>query len=120
MANNNEIILSALIEQGVMEPWEIERCLEAGKMPEYHTYKAWQAKGYAVKKGEHAAIKCELWNYTERPTKADRIAIEAGELPEGYKHPHYYLKAAALFGPEQVEKIEDKGKVKRKAKSRKA
>lgn len=118
--NNNEIIIDAIVANKIMTPEEMDAMLSAGKMPEYHTYKAWQNKGYQVKKGEKAALKTELWNFTDRPTKEDQKKIKAGELPEDYKNPHYYLKTAALFGREQVEPLEDTGKKKKPAKKKAA
>lgn len=73
----------------------------------FHTFQYWKSCGYSVKKGEHAAITCGLWKYTDKPSKAAREAAAA--LPEGMdkdpEHdPHFYITKSHLFHIGQVQK----------------
>lgn len=36
----------------------------------FHTFAEWKRMGYSVKKGQHAALTCQLWKYTDKPGKA--------------------------------------------------
>ena len=48
----------------------------------FHTFAEWKRMGYSVKKGQHAALTCQLWKYTDKPGKAAREAAEAaGKTP---------------------------------------
>lgn len=69
----------------------------------FHTFAEWKRMGYSVKKGQHAAITCQLWKYTDKPGKAAReAAAEAGkDAPE--TDPHFYMAKAHLFHALQVE-----------------
>ena len=40
----------------------------------FHTFAEWKRMGYSVKKGQHAALVCNLWKYTDKPGKATREA----------------------------------------------
>ena len=74
----------------------------------FHTFAEWKRMGYSVKKGQHAALTCQLWKYTDKPGKAAREAArEAAEAagqdtPE--TDPHFYMTKAHLFHALQVEK----------------
>ena len=54
----------------------------------FHTFAEWKRMGYSVKKGQHAALTCQIWKYTDKPGKAAREAAAhtltpgAEELPE--------------------------------------
>ena len=54
----------------------------------FHTFAEWKRMGYSVKKGQHAALTCQLWKYTDKPGKAAREAAahtltsDAEELAE--------------------------------------
>lgn len=70
----------------------------------FHTFQEWKRLGYSVKKGQHAAIVCNLWKYTDKPGKAAReAAAEAGEDPME-SDPHFYKAKSHLFQLLQVEK----------------
>lgn len=32
----------------------------------FHTFAEWKRMGYSVKKGQHAALVCNLWKYTDQ------------------------------------------------------
>lgn len=70
----------------------------------FHTFAEWKRMGYSVKKGQHAALVCNLWKYTEKPGKAAREAAAAAgeEAPE--VDPHFYMAKSHLFHALQVEK----------------
>jgi hypothetical protein len=70
----------------------------------FHTFAEWKRMGYSVKKGQHAALVCNLWKYTDKPGKAAKeAASEAGkDAPES--DPHFYMAKAHLFNALQVEK----------------
>ena len=40
----------------------------------FHTFAEWKRMGYSVKKGQHAALVCNLWKYTDKPGKAAKEA----------------------------------------------
>ena len=66
-----------------------------------HTYQHWQSLGYQVKKGEKAIAKFPIWKYT-KGKKKDMTEDEAQAA--GY----CFMKNAAWFSDQQVEKIEAK------------
>lgn len=71
---------------------------------DFHTFAEWKRMGYSVKKGQHAALVCNLWKYTDKPGKAVRDAAAAAgeEAPE--IDPHFYMAKSHLFHALQVEK----------------
>lgn len=71
----------------------------------FHTFAEWKKLGFSVKKGQHAAITCKLWKYTDKPGKAVRdAAAESGEdAPK--TDPHFYMATAHLFNRLQVEPL---------------
>lgn len=71
---------------------------------ELHTYNEWKRQGKQVKKGESALISCYLWQFTTKPSKAQREAAEA-EGKEAAEHPHFYPTKAYLFSVLQVEDV---------------
>lgn len=95
-----------LMEEGVLEGTgrfvEIEN--EDGtttklELPEeIHTFAAWKARGYKVKKGEHAIAKFPIWKYTNKTVE--------NEDGEEEKKENMFLKVSAFFKCSQVEKIE--------------
>ena len=70
----------------------------------FHTFAEWKRTGYSVKKGQHAAITCQLWKYTDKPGKAAREAAEADGKDAPETDPHFYRTTAHLFHALQVEK----------------
>ncbi|MFR5780456.1 MAG: hypothetical protein ACLUEK_00700 [Oscillospiraceae bacterium] len=43
----------------------------------FHTFAEWKRMGYSVKKGQHAALTCQLWKYTT-PARLPRRRCRAG------------------------------------------
>ena len=70
----------------------------------FHTFAEWKRMGYSVKKGQHAALTCQLWKYTDKPGKAAREAAEADGKDAPETDPHFYMTKAHLFHALQVEK----------------
>ena len=63
----------------------------------FHTFAEWKRMGYSVKKGQHAALTCQLWKYTDKPGKAAREAAEADGKDAPETDPHFYMTKAHLF-----------------------
>lgn len=70
----------------------------------FHTFAEWKRLGYSVKKGQHAALVCNLWKYTDKPGKATREAAAAAGEDAPESDPHFYMAKAHLFHALQVEK----------------
>ena len=71
------------------------------ELPEaIHTFAAWKAAGYIVKKGEHAIAAFPVWKYREG-RRNETETEESDEQPAG----KMFLKKAFFFKASQVEKI---------------
>ena len=70
----------------------------------FHTFAEWKRMGYSVKKGQHAALVCNLWKYTDKPGKAAREAAAAAGQDAPESDPHFYMAKAHLFSALQVQK----------------
>lgn len=105
---NSQIIYNAALAHGFTEE-QLSQLLDAykGDLP-FHTFQEWKARGYSVKKGEHALFTADLWKFTSKPSKAMiEAAKEAGkDAPE--ESPHYYKKLSHLFSFSQVEPVKRK------------
>ena len=105
---NNEIIISEAIKHGIYTKAEAQAIVAAKGCLPIHTFAEWKKAGYSVKRGEHAAITCDLWKYTERPGKAAKAArAEAAKAGQNgpdadAPDPHYYMAKAHLFTRDQV------------------
>lgn len=85
--------LMATIQNSAGETEEIE-------IPEaIHTFAAWKAAGYSVKKGEHAIARFAIWKYANSKQAADNE--EETEEESG----RCFLKVSFFFKKSQVEKI---------------
>ena len=70
----------------------------------FHTFAEWKRMGYSVKKGQHAALTCQLWKYTDKPGKAARkAAAEAKAAAKAARAAEYEKKAAAEAAKAAVE-----------------
>lgn len=105
---NNEIIINQAIAHGIYTKAEAQAIVAAKGCLPIHTFAEWKKAGYSVKRGEHAAITCDLWKYTERPGKAAKAArAEAAKAGQNgpdadAPDPHYYMAKAHLFTLDQV------------------
>ena len=70
----------------------------------FHTFAEWKRMGYSVKKGQHAALVCNLWKYTDKPGKAAKEAAAAAGQDAPETDPHFYMAKSHLFNALQVEK----------------
>lgn len=115
---NNEIIYRESIAAGIFTQEQADQIISSGARLPLHTFQEWKRMGYSVKKGEHAALVCTLWKFTNKPGKAGRqaaanLAEIAAELVEEKDDPHYYMAKASLFTVAQVKPLgqsEDGGK----------
>ena len=89
-------------KDGAEHPGTIEDAELVLAADELHTFNEWKRLGKQVKKGETALIHCHLWQFTTKPSKAQREAAEA-EGKEAAEHPHFYPTKAYLFSCLQVE-----------------
>lgn len=69
------------------------------------TFAAWKKEGMSVKKGAKAFIKVDLWTMKLENEKDDEGKVVLGEDGKPKKVKKFYLKSAALFTEDQVEKI---------------
>lgn len=70
----------------------------------FHTFQEWKRLGYSVKKGQHAALVCNLWKYTDKPGKAAKEAAKQAGTDAPENDPHFYMAKSHLFHALQVEK----------------
>ncbi|MFR2192083.1 MAG: tyrosine-type recombinase/integrase [Acutalibacteraceae bacterium] len=94
---NNEIIISEAIKHGIYTKAEAQSIVAAKGCLPIHTFAEWKKAGYSVKRGEHAAITCDLWKYTERPGKAAKAAAQRPPRP-GRTAPTPTPRPALLHG----------------------
>lgn len=78
---NNEIIINQAIAHGIYTKAEAQAIVAAKGCLPIHTFAEWKKAGYSVKRGEHAAITCDLWKYTERPGKAAKAPAQRPPRP---------------------------------------
>lgn len=97
---NLEIICNEAIAHKIYTKEEIETMLMLGVSPNLHTFAMWKAKGYRVKKGEHAVICTKLWK-----PKQNKYKNEKGETIKEDDPSYMYLCKSYLFSAEQVEKV---------------
>lgn len=99
---NETLIYNAAIQQGLFTADEAQAILETGRRLPLHTYAEWAALGYQVKRGEHAALKMQLW----KPRKGKRHDPEADEAQQEAPESRagFFLATAHLFLGTQVER----------------
>lgn len=94
---NNEIIFRTA--EALAAAGKIKRDTETGLPEELHTFAAWKAAGYTVKRGEHATAVIDIW----KQGKAREKTNENGEtitIPA-----KMFMKTAYFFTRSQVEPI---------------
>lgn len=105
---NNEIIISEAIKHGIYTKAEAQAIVAAKGCLPIHTFAEWKKAGFSVKRGEHAAITCDLWKYTAAPRQGRQGRPRRGrqgraERPRRRRpRPHYYMAKAHLFTRDQV------------------
>ena len=65
---------------------------------EIHTFQAWKAIVYSVKKGEKAVAKFTIWKCTEKEVEGE----------EDEKETKMFMKMSAFFSASQVEKTKQR------------
>lgn len=95
---NQEIIFETAIALNIFtEDEAVTHLQQTGCLP-LHTFKEWLNLGYSVKKGEKAAMVCDIWRMTNYKKKSSTEDEEE-------KEDHFYMKKAFFFKRDQVEKI---------------
>lgn len=110
---NTEIITRSAVMAGLYTKEEAEAILKTGACLPLHTYSAWKAAGYQVKRGEKAVLTVCLWKF--RPgKKTGELAEVPGMLNadgtpamvEKQESDRQIRTTAYLFSDKQVEKIQ--------------
>lgn len=71
-----------------------------------HTFAAWKAMGYRVKKGEKAVAKFPIWKYVANVSKEVAEAVDETDTDHIDGEGKMFMKVAAFFTDEQVEKVD--------------
>ena len=111
MTNNMiiQIETSKLAEQGVLKYTGrvikglniVGEEVEIKEIEPIHTYQGWKKLGYKVKKGEKSKIKFAIWFWKKGKKQ------ESNDGDEEYSRGNCYMRTAAWFTSEQVERIDD-------------
>lgn len=112
-ADNETIILAArfdLMDRGIIGrtgrkiPIETETgTIFVDEPEELHTFEAWKAAGFNVKKGQHAISRISIWKHTG--PKNVSVPMEDGTQKEFEDKGHFFKKQACFFARSQVERI---------------
>lgn len=100
MTNFNIVVSAAVANKLYTQEQAEEIIATKGELP-LHTFAEWKARGYAVKKGEHARLTTKIWKYKKEKVE---MTTKDGDTIEEDSH-DYYLVKAFFFTNEQVEKI---------------
>lgn len=93
------------IEQVQLLSEGILHLMDDGEIQPIHTYATWKSMGYQVKKGEKAVAKFPVWKWLTKKKQEVDLADDAdGETLSVFKG-KCYMKVAAFFTDEQVERI---------------
>lgn len=99
---NQTIITAAAIQAGIFTEEEADAIIKTGHALPLHTFAEWKRMGFAVKKGEKACMKVEIWR------KSNKTVAKA-TMPDGtvenVESDRFYKKLAHFFTFQQVEKI---------------
>lgn len=93
---NIEIIVNALLDNGVIEEEKALELLEEEELKNYKSFEEWKRLGFSVKKGERRLASCMIW----RP--------EEVENEDGSKGTRFVKRWANIFSKKQVEKTADR------------
>ena len=100
---NETLIRAAALQHGLFTEDQIKAYEQAGRRLPLHTYAEWQRLGFQVKRGEHAALKLQLWKMgKQKPAPAeDEDSPETSE-----SRSKFFRTTAFLFLSTQVERIQ--------------
>ena len=93
---NIEIIVNALLDNGVIEEEEALELVENDELKDYKSFEQWKQLGFSIKKGEHRLASCLIWR-PEETTDED-----------GKKASRFVKRWANIFSKKQVEKTADR------------
>lgn len=97
---NFQIIANHAIANGIYSEDEVMDLFErTGGLP-LHTFAGWKSRGYKVKKGEHAVMKCDIWLHKNKKSQ-----VETENGTEEVDESRFYKKSSHFFSEKQVEKI---------------
>ena len=97
---NETMIINAALQQELFTPEEVQEYLNSGRRLPLHTYAEWAALGYQVRRGEHAALKMQLW----KPRKKKRGEQDDEQPDASESSTGFFLANASLFLGSQVER----------------
>ena len=104
---NLQIVFDTAIAAQVFTEEEAATYLEKmGRLPLF-TFKEWKARGYYVRRGEHAALVVALWMRKTGKKKVENPVMEDGAEDAPQHGGDYYLKTCYLFTPAQVERAKE-------------
>ncbi len=101
---NEQMIQKTAVALGLFTEEQVATFAAAGRRLPLHTYAEWKALGYQVKRGEHAALKMQLWKprRVKKDEKADRLTAPESDDTDGT----FFLATSHLFLSSQVERIQ--------------
>jgi hypothetical protein len=95
-----ELAIQLFGEENVMD------MISEGTEPPLHTFQGWAARGYKVKKGEHAVAVTKLWK-KKKDNNKDSSEEESEKQDDSIPtNRDFYMCRAFLFRGEQVERAE--------------
>lgn len=101
---NGKIIANAALEAGLFTKAEVQAAIQTGVSLPLHTFAEWKRMGFAVRKGEKAALKCDIWRFSECKNLRSAESQNDNAIQEKLKPSYYYKKTAFFFTRHQVEK----------------
>ena len=95
---NMQIITNTAIAAGLYTEEEVEAIFAEGRTLPLHTFKKWQELGYQVRRGEKAALTCEIWRMKHSKEKLPMQDGNDVEIDESsfFKHKAFFFTAAQV------------------------
>ena len=104
--DNITLIVKAALNAGIFTENQVKQYLqESGDIP-LHTFKGWKERGYNVRKGQKAKLKCDIWRYKKQVNTVPAKKENGEETEQEIDTSHYYKKLSAFFTGEQVERVQ--------------
>ena len=104
--NNITLIVNAALNAEIFTAEQVQQFLEqTGEIP-LHTFKGWKERGYIVRKGQKAALKCDIWKYSNKIETVPAKTQDGQETEAEIDTSHYYKKLSHFFTAEQVEPVQ--------------
>lgn len=102
---NDQMINKTAVELGLFTKEQAKAILASGNRLPLHTYAEWRSLGYQVKRGEHAALKMQLWK--PRKGKKEEEAGQQNAPESDTTDGSFFLATAHLFLITQVERVQE-------------